>query len=178
MLIWQILLQIRFNSIKVRLIPHAQTQYENKRVFQFHKGSINTWCWCGVGVVLVCFNSIKVRLIHWLFALAVIVNVMFQFHKGSINTELGLCVARGLVSCFNSIKVRLILSMINNMSENSAFQFHKGSINTHLILSTSLLRSSFNSIKVRLIPQTCRLMAMSLTRFNSIKVRLIPFWCW
>ena len=76
-------------------------------MFQFHKGSINTFSGSGVGLFNTGFNSIKVRLIQTYLVNQYEVK-KFQFHKGSINTFF-----------FDSEKIF-----------SSLFQFHKGSINT------------------------------------------------
>ena len=78
---------------------------------------------------LLCFNSIKVRLIHF-DAFFVPYRILFQFHKGSINTKRQ---ARRYsnVLRFNSIKVRLIHAGMSPAALSGfKFQFHKGSINT------------------------------------------------
>ena len=77
---------------------------------------------------LMRFNSIKVRLIRYLFRFKV-QNELFQFHKGSINTSL-LILPTSTTLRFNSIKVRLIL---------------------RLMLLPLMNLICFNSIKVRLI---------------------------
>ena len=86
------------------------------KVFQFHKGSINT----GDNPLIENFSQ------------------SFQFHKGSINTFNAKLQTRPLTN-FNSIKVRLIhYSFYHHTQTHERFQFHKGSINT--ILSNSFIR--------------------------------------
>ena len=97
--------------------------------------------------------------------------------------------------CFNSIKVRLILPLMRPVKRYIKFQFHKGSINTKARCFYQFTSLSFNSIKVRLIPNNEDLKRMhqqlfqfhkgsintpkpkspitAVSRFNSIKVRLI-----
>ena len=75
--------------------------------FQFHKGSINTFIEVVLLLLQICFNSIKVRLIH-LDDDDKRKKVQFQFHKGSINT----------------------LFPPDTDHKPNLFQFHKGSINT------------------------------------------------
>ena len=80
------------------------------KVFQFHKGSINT----GDNPLIENFSQ------------------SFQFHKGSINTFNAKLQTRPLTN-FNSIKVRLILDLsFRNAFTAKVFQFHKGSINTQV----------------------------------------------
>ena len=61
--------RICFNSIKVRLIPDGSNGDTKSRLFQFHKGSINTYIGCKASLPLSSFNSIKVRLIQTFLAL-------------------------------------------------------------------------------------------------------------
>ena len=97
-----------FNSIKVRLIHSNLTLFEYVVEFQFHKGSINTFWIIISALLMICFNSIKVRLILVTVDTTSINHSAFQFHKGSINT-----------------------SVIKRITEKIQwFQFHKGSINT------------------------------------------------
>ena len=119
----------RFNSIKVRLIhPNVlldelfvEFQFHkgsintmsgisnllNSSAFQFHKGSINTSQTTSIRFRLICFNSIKVRLIPEAITTLTLMS-LFQFHKGSINT----------------VNANPLLA------DCVVFQFHKGSINT------------------------------------------------
>ena len=97
-----------FNSIKVRLNLYAKPQRELVQEFQFHKGTIkppDTRPFFAIAMtfqfhkgtikpvvckvlqmVLLCFNSIKVRLNHrstWKCGR----QVLFQFHKGTIKPQ-------------------------------------------------------------------------------------------
>ena len=103
------------------------------------------------GVVLVHFNSMKVRLIHFLTCILVFyvqfqfhegsINTsfgkilhkswtLFQFHEGSINTENKITRTKSRNIYFNSMKVRLIQAYARAFSAFASFQFHEGSINT------------------------------------------------
>ena len=62
-------------------------------------------------LIVSCFNSIKVRLIHCITRI-VCETPMFQFHKGSINTDADK-ESDSLLVRFNSIKVRLILMTLS-----------------------------------------------------------------
>ena len=86
-------------------------------MFQFHKGSINTFSGSGVGLFNTGFNSIKVRLIQTYLVNQYEVK-KFQFHKGSINTA----------------------EVEGNKYKWKTFQFHKGSINTGSIIHSAGLK--------------------------------------
>ena len=57
---------------------------------------------------------------------------------------------------FNSIKVRLKLIYDNERGGLYSFQFHKGTIKTGAEKEVSVGIGNFNSIKVRLKPDTAR----------------------
>ena len=79
-----------FNSIKVRLKHDViQNCVPAQVIFQFHKGTIKTYCW------------ILVRVLRH----------EFQFHKGTIKTQ-GNAADIRVHSHFNSIKVRLKLLLL------------------------------------------------------------------
>ena len=118
----------RFNSIKVRLILAQSFIRQGWKMFQFHKGSINTAVWVMSLKRLISFNSIKVRLIQRGF-LPNSDFSLFQFHKGSINTTNPFLV-KWTADSFNSIKVRLIPYNLKDQTKSP---------------------NCFNSIKVRLI---------------------------
>ena len=116
-----------FNSIKVRLEHKVQQEAVLYCEFQFHKGTIRTWCWSRVNSVEKKFNSIKVRL-ERLF-------------------DLLLCLC---LPYFNSIKVRLEPARRLRSILVGLFQFHKGTIRTICLSIMTKFVIYFNSIKVRL----------------------------
>ena len=124
-------------------------------LFQFHKGSINTFGVWNFGRYYIYFNSIKVRLILDSIHSLHVDYTEFQFHKGSINTS----------------------DECQYCSVSYLFQFHKGSINTVLSPNFLINLSNFNSIKVRLIHRMILRNRRHKRNFNSIKVRLIQIWC-
>ena len=118
--------------------------------FQFHKGTIRTYCSVRTLEDIYNFNSIKVRL-EQLKKLLPSLRQKFQFHKGTIRT----CAVAFPVfhrHHFNSIKVRLEPGLAATLQN---------------------IRTNFNSIKVRLEPPI-RPAYCSNGNFNSIKVRLEP----
>ena len=139
-------------------------------VFQFHKGTIRTDFSVAICLVILYFNSIKVRLELVAFPLYT-VEIAFQFHKGTIRTACLQCL-RISEYHFNSIKVRLELSHLHALGQGganfnsikvrlepptaqrarleAAFQFHKGTIRTRLYDNVLHAFANFNSIKVRL----------------------------
>ena len=147
-----IILILYFNSIKVRLIPKEFFVSYYSTVFQFHKGSINTFLPSHFFLALRIFQFHKGSINTRPPTFMLLVFVEFQFHKGSINTyrnnpnqlqrmyfnsikvRLIRETAEGRrkqIADFNSIKVRLIPA--NSLAVSlrlRTFQFHKGSINT------------------------------------------------
>ena len=95
--------------------------------FQFHKGAIRTQHYHQLNFDLPDFNSIKVRLEHWVFG----------------NSEPN-------INNFNSIKVRLELPLLLCCPQMLVFQFHKGAIRTICVMLREIFLANFNSIKVRL----------------------------
>ena len=75
-----------FNSIKVQLILTSIYQSTIFGIFQFHKGTINTFRRNLTHHSNCYFNSIKVQLILADFVLRLVRLHQFQFHKGTINT--------------------------------------------------------------------------------------------
>ena len=75
-------------------------------VFQFHKGTIKTYCAKKLKEFLGYFNSIKVQL-KLLRQEAKRVFRLFQFHKGTIKTRMTIVQPRIDNLYFNSIKVQL-----------------------------------------------------------------------
>ena len=143
-----------FNSIKVRLEQPLQEHDRDRIRFQFHKGTIRTWCSMRSTTLTIYFNSIKVRLELYLpdakacdngnfnsikvrleppvnsGALAV---PPFQFHKGTIRTSNNQGNINVDFNNFNSIKVRLEQSYyLSPESIKDLFQFHKGTIRTSI----------------------------------------------
>ena len=125
----RLLLNLSFNSIKVRLERPGTTEQYLFGMFQFHKGTIRT-----------CERESDGR-----------THTRFQFHKGTIRTRLSRSPG-WFILCFNSIKVRLELRYYHqNSIKLHEFQFHKGTIRTILMfLFWNQGLKSFNSIKVRL----------------------------
>ena len=144
-----------FNSIKVRLEQPLQEHDRDRIRFQFHKGTIRTWCSMRSTTLTIYFNSIKVRLeplaCNILFDIA-----SFQFHKGTIRTYTPLYVYalalpfqfhKGTIrtnnqgnvnvdfNYFNSIKVRLERVPVSPITRLTVFQFHKGTIRTGVPVS-------------------------------------------
>ena len=101
------MLEMNFNSIKVRLELEALVSAATSIVFQFHKGTIRTASQIAAATRDADFNSIKVRL-EPKFDGHIYVDNEFQFHKGTIRT-LMLLLFILLKIYFNSIKVRLEL---------------------------------------------------------------------
>ena len=100
-----------FNSIKVRLELAARgTEIIPLGMFQFHKGAIRTIYLLTMLMLIICFNSIKVRL-----------------EQRKVHRQ------KRIDHGFNSIKVRLELTLRNDDSHLWKFQFHKGAIRTILI---------------------------------------------
>ena len=75
-----------FNSIKVRLEPTTQDGGDRVPTFQFHKGTIRTWCGVVGDDLDQYFNSIKVRLEPYINKDILLSLYPFQFHKGTIRT--------------------------------------------------------------------------------------------
>ena len=97
-----------FNSIKVRLKLSSISALNNyTSLFQFHKGTIKTMSLPIKMVLVLNFNSIKVRLKPATFQ-------PLSFPSPD----------------FNSIKVRLKPAVIKTIMSISVFQFHKGTIKT------------------------------------------------
>ena len=129
-MVQEIVPQINFNSIKVRLKRPIVLAF-NPRIssFQFHKGTIKTQ----------------------IFDLRRYFSSEFQFHKGTIKTSAFLSTTFQFfyfnsikvrlklekqfnndkwVWDFNSIKVRLKHSIVSKYRAYTLFQFHKGTIKT------------------------------------------------
>ena len=147
------LLSRYFNSIKVRLELPPFALDEVLLLFQFHKGTIRTRPCRDIPMQDSHFNSIKVRLEHFL-----------------------LVWSNRLAKNFNSIKVRLEpVNLQETAGTKHLFQFHKGTIRTYWsrALQSPLCRN-FNSIKVRLERRSLWPIYYFDRYFNSIKVRLEP----
>ena len=97
-----------FNSIKVRLKRNPKHTKDDRRLFQFHKGTIKTELKILKDGTIGNFNSIKVRLKQVMIYRNMLLTI-FQFHKGTIKTILNWEMSQ-LLQYFNSIKVRLKLS--------------------------------------------------------------------
>ena len=98
------------------------------------------------------FNSIKVQLEPQVDALLRVVGLEFQFHKGTIRTLL----------CPNPDGYCL------------QFQFHKGTIRTPYPCIPSSTPPYFNSIKVQLEPDDCRIVQfLQLFQFHKGTIRTI-----
>ena len=122
------LLEVHFNSIKVRLELPSATAATWVPIFQFHKGTIRTQQAKSNAQGLPYFNSIKVRL-ELCQVFQVQERCSFQFHKGTIRTS-------------NTHLTELL---------SNIFQFHKGTIRTSDIKTAKdVYDANFNSIKVRL----------------------------
>ena len=145
------LIDIYFNSIKVRLEPtlmrvaalHPGFQFHKGTIrtteevlgvpmhapFQFHKGTIRTICRFLVVFLVVYFNSIKVRLEHSSLILRKS-SPSFQFHKGTIRTTLRYeQVDPGTEFQFHKGTIRTQITQ-KAISAKIEFQFHKGTIRT------------------------------------------------
>ena len=96
------------------------------------------------------FNSIKVRLEQTLH----LQDFTYQGNFNSIKVRLELVLLSlllKLIHHFNSIKVRLEPTLRFILSvKGSEFQFHKGTIRTNLVRHSRIVKTYFNSIKVRL----------------------------
>ncbi len=142
-----IILILYFNSIKVRLIPKEFFVSYYSTVFQFHKGSINTFLPSHFFLALRIFQFHKGSINTRPPTFMLLVFVEFQFHKGSINTYRNNPNQLQRMY-FNSIKVRLI----------------------HLLqVIITLIFLNFNSIKVRLIPANSLAVSLRLRTFQFHK---------
>ena len=74
----------QFHKGTIKTIHVTDTTYI-KHKFQFHKGTIKTFLVLEVLLVVVYFNSIKVRLKHFI-PQRLKYRPKFQFHKGTIKT--------------------------------------------------------------------------------------------
>ena len=103
-------------------------------------------------LMLLRFNSIKVRLERAPPTENDSKHYMFQFHKGTIRTKNGV-LSLVLLTRFNSIKVRLELILLCFMAKMQLrFNSIKVRLELHLNMKVTYVRNSFNSIKVRLEP--------------------------
>ena len=102
------MLNINFNSIKVRLEQVEQQVSNFDSEFQFHKGTIRTELTNKIRIDRKNFNTIKVLLEHDNITPLQGHHLLFQFHKGTIRTQV------------------FYLSFIFLCE----FQFHKGTIRT------------------------------------------------
>ena len=121
--------------------------------FPVYKGTIRTDILSSLYRLRLNFNSIKVQLERNYGSGASIDN-KFQFHKGAIRTcgfsTFNIC----WILYFNSIKVQLEQSLgRQGASGGLEFQFHKGTIRTLQLITCSVTRTNFNSIKVQLEPE-------------------------
>ena len=138
--------------------------------FQFQKGAIRTCLLQLVLLLLLHFNSIKVRLeptspfanekvtTFQFHKGAIRTNnylvsddklYIFQFHKGAIRTVIKANI-KSICIYFNSIKVRLEPLKRQEPLPVAVFQFHKGAIRTEPGGYCRKFPLNFNSIKVRL----------------------------
>ena len=79
---------LNFKSIKVQLeLEFFRLHYRHSSKFQFHKGTIRTFCSCLPSSEPLYFNSIKVQLERTILQSTVIIMTVFQFHKGTIRTR-------------------------------------------------------------------------------------------
>ena len=97
-----------FNSMKVRLKLFGMLRRSYVSLFQFHEGPIKTHLTMTLALLLLCFNSMKVRLKRANTKTRPNKKNLFQFHEGPIKT-------------LKTITMLLILPM---------FQFHEGPIKT------------------------------------------------
>ena len=116
-----------FNSIKVRLNLPMTRWSQEKRRFQFHKGTIKPMIHTINAISIHRFNSIKVRLNLVSRRDSHLQQHTFQFHKGTIK-PCGCRWGQGSLSVFQFHKgtikpVDAGLRLISIM-----FQFHKGTI--------------------------------------------------
>ena len=102
---WYSLVRLYFNSRKVRLTHGGSPHRAGRVLFQFQKGTINTFLLCLCYWFGWNFNSRKVRL-TLRGGGAKMCFTLFQFQKGTINTSGGLERMPNF-NYFNSRKVRL-----------------------------------------------------------------------
>ena len=97
-----------FNSIKVQLEPSSQHRRSANPSFQFHKGTIRTYCTQSLSVLITLFQFHKGTIRTDRFCSDRLRSSGFQFHKGTIRTW-----------CLGSF-----------FTMGTEFQFHKGTIRT------------------------------------------------
>ena len=123
------LLKCHFNSIKVQLKPEPRWVDSRRFLFQFHKGTIKTFCRNKDSCRGRNFNSIKVQLKPSTTLYGWNIHA-FQFHKGTIKTLSDETAVSVRLIHFNSIKVQLKLHLTVSKIKKYLFQFHKGTIKT------------------------------------------------
>ena len=104
----------QFHKGTIRTIDNDQFMI-GSFIFQFHKGTIRTWLLLRIMLLILNFNSIKVRLELVIVHLMVKVS-LFQFHKGTIRTS----------------------KPASEPALRTKFQFHKGTIRTGSLRSYTI----------------------------------------
>ena len=83
LLVFMMIFQFHKGTIRTK---EVRRKTRRRRIFQFHKGTIRTLLPCRLMIIVVYFNSIKVRLEQQIPKATTLI-VGFQFHKGTIRTR-------------------------------------------------------------------------------------------
>ena len=114
-------------------LKSARDYYEGGFLFQFHKGAIRTLLPVVPLVVLLYFNSIKVRL--ELLIATILIKSLSDFNSIKVRLEPSCSTSHNVVARFQFHKgaIRTQVST-KEFSLNLIFQFHKGAIRTFIPL--------------------------------------------